>query len=106
MNCHKFLWQFAIFIMIYQEIKSDLFNIVKRIKSINSKYFVLYNFKRKKYEVHFKRSKNTYELTIPFDTLDARAVNLVMKTKMENQKKLLEEIEESNKKLQGSMYGD
>ena len=92
--------------MIYQEIKSDLFNIVKRIKGINPKYFVLYNHKKKKYEVHFKRSKSTYELTIPFDTLDARAVNFVMKTRMENQKKLLKEIEESNKKLQGNMYGD
>jgi len=92
--------------MIYQEIKSDLFNIVKRIKGINPKYFVLYNHKKKKYEVHFKRSKSTYELTIPFDTLDSRAVNFVMKTRMENQKKLLKEIEESNKKLQGNMYGD
>lgn len=100
------LWQFALFIMIYQEIKSDLFNIVKRIKSINPKYYVLYNHKKKKFEIHFKRSKNTYELTIPFDTLDARTVNFVMKTRMENQKKLLEEIEESNKKLQGNMYGD
>ena len=56
--------------------------------------------------MHYKRNKNTYELTIPFDELDARAVDFVLKTKMENQKKLLKEIEESNKKLQGELYGD
>ena len=92
--------------MIYQVIENDLFNIVQRIKNIDKKYFVVFNLKRKKFEVHYKRNKNTYELTIPFDELDARAVYFVLKTKMENQKKLLKEIEESNKKLQGELYGD
>ena len=97
---------FAIFIMVYQVIKSDLFNIVKRIKAINPKYFVLYNISKNKFEVHYKRAKNTYELTIPYDKLDSRAVDFVLKTKIQNQKKLLKEIEESNKKLQGNLYGD
>jgi hypothetical protein len=92
--------------MIYQIISSDLFDVVKRIKQIDKKYFVVFNHKRNKFEVHYQRSKNTYELTIPFDELDARAVYFVLKTRMQNQKKLLAEIEESNKKLQGDMYGD
>ena len=101
-----FLWQFSYFIMIYQVIKSDVFDIVKRIKSINSKYFVLFNKTRNKFEVHYKRNKNTYELTIPYDVLDARAVDFVQKTRIQNQKKLLEEIEKSNQKLQGNLYGN
>lgn len=92
--------------MIYQVIKSDLFDIVKRIKSINPKYYVLYNQTRKKFEVHYRRNKNTYELTIPYDVLDARAVYFVQKTRIQNKKKLLEEIEKSNKKLQGDLYED
>ncbi|HAJ77703.1 MAG TPA: hypothetical protein DCO89_01365 [Clostridiales bacterium] len=90
--------------MIYQVIKSDVFDIVKRIKNINPKYFVLFNKTREKFEVHFKRNKNTYELTIPYDVLDARTIDFVQKTRIQNQKKLLEEIEKSNQKLQGNLY--
>ena len=104
--CHIFVAIFHIFIMVYQVIKSDLFDIAKRIRRINSKYFVVYNLRRKKFEVHYKRSKNTYELTIPFDTLDARAVEFVQKTRMENQKKLIDEIEKNNQKLEMKMYGN
>ena len=92
--------------MIYQVIESDLFDISKRIKSINPKYFVVYNKKRKKFEVHYRREKNTYELTIPYDELDARAVDFVQKTRIENQKKILDEIEKNNKKLESEMYGN
>lgn len=86
--------------MIYKVISNDLFDISNRIKSIDNKYFVVYNIKRKKFEVHYARSKNTYELTIPFDSLDARAVEFVLKTRVQNQKKVLEEIEKSNEKLE------
>ncbi len=92
--------------MIYKVIRDDLFDIVKRIKQIDPKYFVLYNITRKKFEIHYTRSKNTYELTIPYDGLDARTVDFVLKTRIQNQKKLLEEIENSNKKLQGNLYED
>lgn len=86
--------------MIYKVIEHDLFDIVKRIKSIDSKYYVVFNQTRKKFEVHYKRSKNTYELTLPYDTLDARAVAFVLKTRVQNQKAVLEEIEKSNEKLE------
>lgn len=91
---------FTVFIMIYQIIKSDLFNISNRIKQIDPKYFVVFNKKRKKFEVHYKRLKNTYELTIPYDSLDSRAVDFVQKTRIENRKKIMEEIEKSNKLLE------
>ena len=91
---------FTVFIMIYQIIKSDLFNISNRIKQIDPKYFVVFNKKRKKFEVHYKRLKNTYELTIPYDNLDSRAIDFVQKTRIENRKKILEEIEKSNKLLE------
>ena len=91
---------FTKFIINYIEIKSDVFDIVKRIKSIDKKYFVVYNFVRKKFEVHYKRNKNDYELTIPYTSLDARAVEFVRKTRIENRKKLFEEIEKTNEQLE------
>ena len=70
--------------MNYQIIKNDIFNIAKRLKSIDKKYFIVFNSDRNKYEVHYARAKNTYELTIPYDTLDARTIDFVLKTRIQN----------------------
>src|SRR5574344_2618845 len=84
----------------YLNIKSDVFDITNRIKSIDKNYYILYNLKRKSFEVHYKRLKNTYELTLPFDTLDSRSVDFVQKTRIENRQKIIAEIEESNKRVE------
>ena len=86
--------------MILQEIKSDVFEIAKRIKSIDKNYFVVLNKTKNRFEVHYKRNKNTYELTIPYKTLDARAVEFVRKTMVQNKQKIFDEIEKSNEKLE------
>ena len=86
--------------MNYQIIKNDIFNIAKRLKSIDSKYFIVFNSNRNKYEVHYTRAKNIYELTIPYDKLDARTIDFVLKTRIQNKQKIFEEIENSNKKLE------
>lgn len=86
--------------MIYQVIENDLFNISKRIKAIDKKYFVVFNKTKHKFEVHYSRSKNTYELTIPYKTLDARAVDFVLKTRVQNQQRIIDEIEKSNQELE------
>lgn len=89
--------------MKYIEVKNDLFDIANRIKQIDPKYFVVFNIVTKKFEVHYKRAKNTYELTLPYDALDARAVDFVQKTKVENSKKIFEEMELQNQKLAESI---
>lgn len=81
-------------------IKSDLFDISNRIKSIDKKYYIVFNLQNGKYEVHYKRTKNTYELTLPFTELDARTIEYVQKTKIENQKKLIAEMENQNALLE------
>lgn len=81
-------------------IKTDLFNIVNRLKSIDKNYFVMYNTKKHKFEVHYKRAKNTYELTVPYNKLDARTINLVQSTKIENQKQIYQQIEQQNQILE------
>lgn len=86
--------------MNYQIIKNDIFNIANRLKSIDKNYFVVFNFSRNKFEVHYKRAKNTYELTVPYDALDARTIDFVLKTRIQNKQKIFEEIENSNKKLE------
>lgn len=77
-------------------IKNDVFNVANRLKSIDKNYFVIYNSNRQKYEVHYKRSGNTYELTVPYDQLDARTIKLVHTSKVENQKQIFENLEKQN----------
>ena len=85
--------------MINCVIKSDLFNISKRLKQIDKNYFLVRNRKTNKFEVHYKRNFNSLELVLPFNKLDARTIDYVLKTRMENRKKLLEEIERENQIL-------
>lgn len=85
---------------MYSIIKDDLFNISARLKSVDKNYFIVFNHNRKKFEIHYKRAKNTYELTVPYEKLDARTVALVQKTKIGNQKEILKQIEENNKKIE------
>lgn len=80
-------------------INSDLFNISKRIKSIDKNYFIVRNNLKNRFEVHYKRSCNTLELVLPFECLDVQTINLVLKSKIENRKKLIKEMEKENEKI-------
>lgn len=82
------------------EIKNDLYNIAKRIKSIDKNYFILFNKIKKTYEIHNSSQPfSTYSLTIPYAKLDKRTIDYVLKTRKENFDKILKEIELSNNKL-------
>ncbi len=81
-------------------IVNDVFNIAKRLKKIDKNYFVLFNPISQKFEVHHRQSKNTLQLVLPYKFLDYRTLKLVLETKVENQKKLLYEMELANQKLE------
>ena len=81
------------------EIESDCLDIIKRIKAVDEDYFVVFNMDKKKFELHNKsQGGNTYCLTFPFDTLDERAVTLVLKTRVQNSDALFEEMQRENEK--------
>lgn len=82
------------------KLEHDVFNITKRLKQINKAYFVLYNTKSQKYEIHNQNYQNTYCLTLPFNQLDARTIDYVLKS--QNVEQMLLEIEENNLKLEKS----
>lgn len=81
-------------------IVNDLFNISNRLKQIDNKYFVMFNKNTKKFEIHYKQNSNTLQLVVPYSNLDKRTVNLVLKTRVENKKKLFDEMEKHNIKLE------
>ena len=76
----------------------DVFNIEARLKEIDDGYEIYFNLKMNRYEVHNKNQKrDTFCLVVPFDSIDARLINLVRKTRVERTAKLIEEIENENR---------
>lgn len=81
-------------------IKKDVFNIVRRLKKIDKNYYIVYNSSLKRYEVHHAKSKHSLQLVLPFPFLDARTLDLVLKTSVENHTKLIRQMEANNLKLE------
>lgn len=78
-------------------IEGDTFFINERLKEIDRDYYVVFNLEKQKYEVHVHgQAGNSYVFTLPFDSLDERALLFAQKTRIENMDKILEEIERDN----------
>lgn len=81
------------------EIKSDVLDVVARIKNWNSKYRVYYNTKSKKLMLYLIENELTppiYCLTFPNSQIDERMIDVMQKSEIQNRKALIQEIEESN----------
>lgn len=88
-----------------RKIESDTYFISSRIKEIDPDYFIVYNEGKHRFEVHnAAQGQSTYALTLPFEELDARTLNLVEKTRIANKDKLIEEMERENQKRGGSYF--
>ena len=60
------------------KLSSDVYNISNRVKNIDKDYYVLFNTSNAKFEIHNKSQiGSTYCLTLPFNELDERALNLI-----------------------------
>lgn len=80
-----------------EEIFYDLFNIVQRVKQINNKYRVFRNKKKKRFELYYQNGLNLeFELVIPYEKLDYRTIDLILKSRVENADKIFKEIDEFN----------
>ena len=78
-------------------IEGDTFFINERLKEIDRDYYVVFNLEKQKYEVHVHgQAGNSYAFTLPFDSLDERALLFAQKTRIANMDKILEEIERDN----------
>lgn len=82
-------------------IKSDVFDICKRIKELDQSYYVVYNFQSNKFEVHSDSQRgNSLCFVVPFDKLDARTVEYARKTSVARKDKIIEEIDRENELVQ------
>ena len=85
------------------KILTDVYNIANRIKDIDTNYYIVFNTSTKKFEVHNSaQADNSFCLTIPYDFLDERTLNLVNDTRVENIERILNDIEKENKLKQSA----
>ena len=81
------------------EIKNDLFDVARRLKSVQPFYKVYYNVLRRRYEVHDART-NTLSFAVPYPELDGRTVQYAKYTGVSRAKQLFADIEQHNAKLE------
>lgn len=83
---------------------SDPLYIIERLKEIDPNYFVVYNFDKSVYEVHNKgQSGSTYALTLPYNCLDERAIDLVRFSRRERSEEIIKQIDNQNEQLKKQM---
>lgn len=86
---------FLIMIGLYQTVKNDLFGIARRLKAIDKDYFVVYSYRKDRYEVHNKGNKgNTFCFSAA--SLDERVITKARQTRRERVKELFFQIERDN----------
>lgn len=81
------------------EIRADLYDVSSRLREIDPRYTLYYNVRRNRYEIYVG---GALQIVAPFARLDARTVEHVRKTRVENRRKLLAEMETHNLKLETS----
>ena len=80
-------------------ITNDLYDIACRLRSVNDDYRLYYNAKKGRYEVHSAK-RQRLQFIVPYDELDARTVEYARYSRVENAKRIFEDIEKHNSKLE------
>lgn len=80
-------------------IDDDLFSISKRVKEIDENYFIVFDRKFKRFELHNKEQKNTLSLILS-NRLDCSVLDRVRSTRREVVERLIREIERHNRELE------
>jgi len=84
------------------KIDNDVFDITKRIKEIDDDYYIVFDDKNNKYELHNCKQANSYCLTCPYEQLDKRFVDLILYTHINNSDNILMDIDKNNSDLENS----
>ena len=80
-------------------ITDDLYDVAARLRSIKDSYALYYNAKLSRYEVH-DSAKHLLEFVVPYDELDARTVEYARYSRIENAKRIFEEMEAYNERVE------
>ncbi len=90
----------------YVPVTSDVYSISERIKAVDERFFIMFNRKTQRFEVHVKgQPATTFGCELPFDTLDARALEYVRKYSAARTQSLARDIAAHNDRLAESRHG-
>ncbi len=80
-----------------RRVSHDVYNIANRIKKIDRDYYVVLDTIKRKYEIHnSSQLGSSYCLTLPYDDLDARALDYIFMTRVGNIDELIDRIDREN----------
>ena len=81
-------------------VMSHVMDIPIRLKELNGAFFVMFNVRTQKYEIHCADQPfETLSCVLPFEQLDARAIQYVREHSAQRLDAIVREIEEHNEKL-------
>jgi len=82
-------------------IMSHTLDIPRRMKEIDPRYFIMLNTRTQKYEVHVAGQRGTtLGCELPFDQLDARALEYVRRYSVERTDQTIREMDRHNERLE------
>lgn len=84
-------------------VEDSVYEIPQRLKEYDKSFFVIYNTKVNKFEVHSSDNLfSTYCFTVPYPELDQRTIDIVMKndTKKRGAREIEMELNKHNEKVQ------
>ncbi len=79
------------------EIKEDLFDICNRVKEIDEGYFVVFNERLNRYEIHHRQQYgNSLCILAPSGKLDKRVLDKLRETRVERSEQIYSMLENQN----------
>lgn len=78
------------------KINEDTFDIVERIKEIDENYYVVYDTKNSRFEMHYEGIPQTFCFVIG-EELDNRAIDKIYSTSVRFADNIIDEIDNNNK---------
>jgi len=82
-------------------------SIPERLRELDPNFFLVFNTKTQKYEVHNLAHKgNSYGITVYYDELDYRTLYVTRASDIRYRKNLFREIDEHNEKLERTAEKD
>ena len=84
---------------------SNAMDIPVRLKEVNRDFFVMFNTRTQRYEIHCaSQPGDTLACSLPYDELDARAIQYAREFSAERTQQIAAEIERYNEKLEKDRY--
>jgi len=81
-------------------IDEDVFDITKRIKDFDEGYYIVFDTNRNVYELHNEYQSISYCLSIPYENLDSRVIDLLVYSNICNIDKIMLDIDTSNNDIE------